>query len=94
MATGKGVIHGYTGVAVGDEKHQILVDTQAHGVGQEQERLGPAVEAVEAVEALRAETTVITADAGYHSEANLQQFSEQGSDASLPDNGYCKRAPR
>jgi transposase len=91
MATGKGVIQGYTGVAVVDEKHQIIVSAQAHGVGQEQELLVPAVAAVEA---LRAEATVITADAGYHSEANLQQLSERGLDAYLPDNGYRKRDPR
>jgi transposase len=61
MATGKGVIQGYTGVAVVDEKHQIIVDAQAHGVGQEQELLLPLGEAVQA---LRAEATVLTADAG------------------------------
>src|SRR5262249_18444871 len=55
MATGKGVIQGYTGVAVVDEKHQIIVNAQAHGVGQEQELLLPMVEAVQA---LRAEATV------------------------------------
>src|SRR6266704_3267739 len=63
MATGKGVIQGYTGVAVVDEKHQIIVNAQAHGVGQEQELLIPMVEAVQAI---RTEATVSTADAGYH----------------------------
>jgi len=91
MATGKGVIQGYTGVAVGDEKHQIIVDAQAHGVGQEQELLVPMVEAVQAI---RAEATVITVDAGYQSEANLKQLAEHGIDAYLPDNGYRKRDPR
>jgi transposase len=91
MATGKGVIQGYTGVAVVDEKHQIIVAAQAHGVGQEQELLVPVVEAVHA---LRAEATVITADAGYHSEDNLKQLAEQSIDAYLPDNGYRKRDPR
>src|SRR5262245_1668860 len=91
MATGKGVIQGYTGVAVVDEQHQIIVAAQAHGVGQEQELLVPVVEAVQA---LRAEATVITADAGYQSEANLKQLAEHGIDAYLPDNGYRKRDPR
>ena len=49
---------------------------------------------VEAVQSIRAETTVITADAGYHSEANLKQLAEQGIDAYLPDNGYRKHDPR
>jgi transposase len=91
MATGKGVIQGYTGVAVVDEKHQIIVSAQAHGVGQEQELLVPMVEAVQAI---RTEATVIAADAGYHSEDNLKQLAEQGIDAYLPDNGYRKRDPR
>ena len=63
MATGKGVIQGYTGVAVVDAQQQIVVDAQAHGVGQEQELR---VSVVEAVQALRADATVITAAAGYH----------------------------
>ncbi|HEV8718790.1 MAG TPA: IS1182 family transposase [Candidatus Binatia bacterium] len=91
MATGKGVIQGYTGVAVVDEQHQIIVDAQAHGVGQEQELLAPAVEAIQT---LRTEATIITADAGYHSEANLKQLAMQGIDAYLPDSGYRKRDPR
>jgi hypothetical protein len=41
MATGKGVIQGYTGVAAVDEKHQIIVEAQAHGTGAEQELLLP-----------------------------------------------------
>lgn len=91
MATGKDVIQGYTGVAVVDEQHQIIVAAQVHGVGQEQELLGPAVEAVQA---LCTEATIITADAGYHSEANLKALAARGIDAYLPDNGYPKRAPR
>ena len=39
MATSKGVIQGYTGVAAVDAKHQIVVDAQAHGTGSEQELL-------------------------------------------------------
>jgi hypothetical protein len=91
MAPGKGVIQGYTGVAVVDEKHQIIVGAQAHGVGQEPELLVPMVEAVHSI---RTEATVLTAAAGYHSEANLQHLAEQGIDAYLPDNGYRKRDPR
>jgi hypothetical protein len=31
MATGKGVIQGYTGLAAIDAAHQIIVEAQAHG---------------------------------------------------------------
>jgi hypothetical protein len=68
MATSKGVLQGYTGVAAVDSTHQIIVEAQAHGTGAEQELLVPVVTATHA---LRATNTLITADAGYHSETNL-----------------------
>ena len=43
MATDKGVVQGYTGVAAVDAKHQIIVEAQAHGTGSERELLQPAV---------------------------------------------------
>lgn len=91
MATGKGVIQGYTGVAAVDEKHQIVVEAQAHGTGSEQELLLPVVEATGFC---RTPDTIITADAGYHSEANLKALDAAGIDAYLPDNGYRKRDAR
>ncbi len=68
MATDKGVVQGYTGVAAVDAKHQIIVEAQAHGTGSEQELLLPVVEALAT---MRTSATVLTADAGYRSEANL-----------------------
>jgi transposase len=91
MATGKGVIQGYTGVATVDAKHQIVVEAQAHGTGSEQELLLPVIEATRDQ---RTPDTVITADAGYHSKANLQALQETGIDAYLPDTGYRKRDAR
>lgn len=91
MATSKGVIQGYTGVATVDAAHQILVDAQAHGVGAEQELLLPVLEATAAL--LTAET-VITADAGYHSEANLRALAETGVPALIADGGMRKRDAR
>ena len=41
MATGKGVIQGYTGVAAVDTKHQSIVEAQAYATGSEQELLLP-----------------------------------------------------
>lgn len=91
MATSKGVIQGYTGVAAVDEQNQIIIDAQAHGTGSEQELLLPVVDATAPY---RTPGTVITADAGYHSEANLKGLSEQGIDAYIPDTGYRKRDER
>src|SRR3990170_7878828 len=62
MATGKGVIQGYTGAAAVDAQHQIIVEARAHGTGSEQEVLLPVVDAMRERELLAA--SLITADAG------------------------------
>jgi transposase len=91
MATNKGVTQGYTGVAAVDESHQIIVEAQAHGTGSEQELRVPVVEASTR---LRTDETVITADAGYHSEANLKALAEGRIEAYLCDNDYRRRDER
>ena len=91
MATSKGVIQGYCGVAAVDAKHQIVIDAQAHGTGSEQELLLPVVDATAP---FRSDKTVITADAGYHSEANLKRLAESDVEAYIPDNGYRQRDER
>jgi transposase len=91
MATGKGVIQGYTGVAAVDGEAQLIVEAQAHGTGSEQELLLPVVQASAPY---RSSQTVVCADAGYHSEANLKGLAEQGVDAYVCDNGYRSRDPR
>src|SRR5450759_201849 len=49
MATSKGVIQGYAGVAAVDARHQIIVEAQAHGTGSEQELLIPVVKAMQKI---------------------------------------------
>ncbi len=91
MATSKGVIQGYTGVATVDAAHQIIVDAQAHGVGAEQELLLPVVAATTA---LRTPETMITADAGYHSEANLRTLADAHVPALIADKDMRRRDAR
>jgi transposase/IS5 family transposase len=91
MATSKGVIQGYTGVAAVDGKHQIIVEAQAHGTGSEQELLVPVVMAMKDV---LAENSLITADAGYHSEENLKQLAAMEVEALIADNGMRGRDER
>src|SRR5690606_38852955 len=45
MATDKGVIQGYCGVAVVDAAHQVIVEASAHGTGAEQELFLPVIDA-------------------------------------------------
>jgi transposase len=100
LATSKGVIQGYTGVAIADADHQVIVEAQAHGVPQEQELLAPILDDLrdnfqdlDLADNILAEAK-LTADAGYHSEANLAYLAEQGCDAYIADNQFRKRDPR
>lgn len=91
LATDKGVIQGYCGVAVVDAAHQVIVEASAHGTGSEQELLLPVIDACAAQRTL---TTQITADAGYHSEANLAGLAERSIDALIADNAMRRRDQR
>jgi hypothetical protein len=85
------VIQGYTGVAAVDAKHQIIVCAQAHGSGSEQEVLMPVVEEIKPI---LCQGSVLTADAGYHSEDNLKQLADRSIDALIADNGMRARDER
>jgi transposase len=91
MATSKGVIQGYTAVAAVDGEAQIIVAAQAHGSGSEQSVLLPMVKKTKA---LRTDQTIITADAGYHSEANLQGLHDAGVPALVADGLMRRRDER
>jgi hypothetical protein len=91
LATGKGVVQGYTAVAAVDGTHQIIVEAQAHGTGAEQEVLLPVVDALAPH---LTETSLLTADAGYHSEANLRALAERGVHALIADTGMRQRDAR
>ena len=97
MATSKGVIQGYTGVAAVDAKHQIIVEAQAHGTGSEQELLIPVVEAIKATKTKKPlinKGSLITADAGYHSEDNLKDLAELEVEALIADTNMRGRDER
>ena len=112
MATSKGVIQGYCGVAAVDAKHQIIVEAQAHGTGSEQTLLVPIVKAIMPL-LVKADSgnevnatistinpitpskgTLVTADAGYHSEANLAALDAMNVNALIADNGMRGRDER
>ena len=72
MTTSKGTIQGYNGVATVDKKHQIVIDAQAFGEGQEHHTLQPVLETVEArfkklgiAEKIYQKGTIVTADTGF-----------------------------
>jgi transposase len=91
MATQKGVIQGYTAVAAVDEQAQIIVAADTLGSGSEQAVL---LMMVDRTAALRTSDTVVTADAGYHSEENLRGLCERAVPALIADGLMRKRDPR
>lgn len=91
IATQKGVIQGYTAVAAVDERAQIIVAAHALGSGNEQAVLLPMVDKTAP---LRTPETMVTADAGYHSEDNLRGLYERGVPAMIADGLMRKRDPR
>lgn len=97
MKTDKGVVQGYTGVAMADDKHQVIIEAQAFGEGQEHGVLIPMLEGAQAH--LRElggslNETKLAADAGYSSEANVKYLFEAGVDAYVADTHFRKRDPR
>jgi len=74
-----------------DAKHQIIVEAQAYGTGSEQELLIPFVTVMKNV---MASDTLITADAGYHSETNLKELAVLNIDALIADNNMRSRDER
>jgi len=91
MATSHGVIQGYAGVATVDAKHQIVLHAEAYGTGSEQALLLPSIAAVAA---FRQAHTVITADAGYHNDANMAALEAQHINAVIADTGMRQRDER
>ena len=100
MKTSHGVIQGYDGVAVVDAKHQVVVHAEAYGAAQEHDLLLPMIEGTrENFEAIGNKQDVfekakLTADSGFHTEANMKEVMEQGIDAYIADPGFRKRDPR
>jgi transposase len=91
MATSKGVIQGYAAQAAVDSAHQVIVAADVIGSGSEQAMLLPMIEQSTPV---RDSTTLITADAGYHSDENVQQLKDQNIPALIADNQMRKRDER
>ena len=100
MKTSKGVIQGYDGMAVVDAKHQIVVHSEAYGQGQEHNLLVPVLEGVrESFKALGRDEDIlqgmrVSADAGLHSEANLQYLQDNQIDGYVADTNFRKRESR
>jgi transposase len=101
MTTSKGTIQGYNGVATVDKKHQVIVDAQVFGEGQEHHTLKPVLSNIEdrfkrlsVHEAILQSQIIITADTGFANEANNQYLHDNHINAYIPDNQFRRRDPK
>ena len=99
MTTSHGTMQGYNGQALVDAKHQVIVEGEAFGSGQDHYHLEPVVTgAQENMEAIGKDDdcfkdAILTADTAYHSGENIKKCEEDGIDAYIPDKNYRKRHP-
>lgn len=91
MATSKGVMQGYAAQAAVDSSHQVIIAADVIGSGSEQAMLLPMIEQASPY---RTPETLVTADAGYHSDANIAQLMQQGIPAMVADNQMRYRDER
>ena len=100
MKSSKGVIQGYDAVAAVDDKHQIVVHAEAYGQPQEHDLLEPMLEKTDDnFKAIGASDDIlkkarITADAGFHTEANMKMLADKHIDGYVADIQFRKRDPR
>ena len=91
MATNKGVIQGYAAQAAVDSAHQVIIAADVVGAGSEQAMLTPMIEQAKP---WSDSDTLVTADAGYHSDANVQQLHDSNTPALIADGQMRKRDER
>jgi transposase len=101
MTTSKGTIQGYNGVAAVDKKHQIIIEAQAFGEGQEHHTLKPITKTIKdryqrlgISQNIYQDDVIVTADTGFANEANMQYLHENTINAYIPDNQFRSRDPK
>ena len=100
MKTSNGIIQGYNGVAMVDDKHQVIVGAEAFGEATEYNLLEPMIELTKNnFTALNSnekvfEHTQLTADSGFHTNRNMEMLAKEGIDAYIADRYFRKRDPR
>jgi transposase len=100
MKTSHGVVQGYNAQVMVDSKHQVIVQAETFGNGQDHHLLAPVLsKAKENMQAIgHAEDyfrgKILTADTGYHSNESIKRCEEEGLDAYIPDRNFRKRDDR
>jgi len=101
MTTSKGTKQGYNGIASVDKKHQVIIDAEAFGSGQEQHTLQPILTTIQEryrrlglSDDIYKDKIIVTADTGFANEANMQYLNQQNINAYIPDNQFRSRDPK
>ena len=98
--TSKGYIQGYIGMAVSDQKEQVIVCADAVGSANESEHFPQMLEETLGnikecgVKTSPNKKPVFLCDKNYFSEENLKACAEHGVDAIMPDSQYKRRLGR
>src|SRR6186713_641451 len=99
MSSSRGVLQGYNGLAVVDDRAQIVVHAEAHGSGYEGHLLAPIIEATrKTFSAMEPGRDVfrrakVTADSGFHSKTVVDAVEQTGADVYIADRYYRQREP-
>jgi transposase len=99
MVSSHGPIQGYNSQALVDDKHQVIVQAEVFGEGQDHHHVPPLIEGAKANMAAIGhdedyfEGSILTADALYHGPSNLKKCEAEGIDAYIPDKDFRKRTP-
>ena len=100
MPTSHGVIQGYNAQALVDDKHQIIVNAETMGNGQDHDNLKPMLEgAKKNMQAIGKKEDYFTgkqlsADCNYHNKDNMAICDTEKIDAYIPDPQFRKRDVR
>ncbi|MCH7677561.1 IS1182 family transposase [candidate division KSB1 bacterium] len=100
MPTSHGVIQGYNAQALVDDKHQIIVNAEAMGNGQDHDNLKPMLEGAKKNMQTIGEgedyfkDKELSADCNYHNKDNLAICEAEGINAYIPDPQFRKRDVR
>jgi len=99
MKSNHGMIQGYNGIAVVDDKNQVIVNAEAFGQGQEGDLLPELIDKTKI--SMRSiqnewtfENTKVIADTNYFSESNCEYLMKNEIDGYIPDVQFRKRDPR
>lgn len=100
IKSSNGVIQGYNGVAMVDDRHQIIVGAEAYGEATEYNLLGPMISLTKEnfhatdIDPDVFKQTMLTADAGFHTNNNMAMLAEDEMDAYIADRHFRTRDPR